>query len=243
MLEFRNRILKSLPQESLALIAEDLEEVALPVRKSLVEPTEKTQFVYFLEDGLASVVADTQNTGKQNENKQIEIGHIGFEGMSGFHLVLGVDRTPVRTFMQVAGRGLCLSAEHLTRAMGQDEKLKAHLLRYIQTYQLQLAYSALANARYTIPERLARWLLMCHDRLGNGPMRLTHEFLALMLGVRRSGVTNEIHILEGNKAIRATRATILILNRGKLEEMAGGIYGVPEIEYARLIEEVGTLEL
>ena len=202
----------------------------MPIRESLVEADSPTGHAYFIEDGLASVVASSPEEGEQ-----IEVGHIGFEGVSGFHLILGVNRTPTRTFMQVAGHGFRLPVDRLTAAMEEDRKLRAHLLRYIQTYHLQLAYSALANGRYTIPERLARWLLMCHDRLGDAPMRLTHEFLSLMLGVRRSGVTNEIHILEGMGAIKATRAFITILDREKLEDLAGGCYGMPEAEYERLM--------
>jgi len=109
------------------------------------------------------------------------------------------------------------------------------LLRYVHCSELQLAHSALANARYTMPQRLARWLLMCHDRLRDDDLSLTHEFLSLMLGVRRSGVTNEIHVLEGAHAIKASRGNIRIVDRQKLEEIAGGSYGIPEDEYERHI--------
>jgi hypothetical protein len=85
-------------------------------------------------------------------------------------------------------------------------------------------------------ERLARWLLMCHDRLDGEDLALTHEFLSLMLGVRRSGVTDQLHILEGRHAIKATRGNIRITDREKLEDIAGGCYGAPEAEYGRLIE-------
>jgi CRP-like cAMP-binding protein len=100
---------------------------------------------------------------------------------------------------------------------------------------LQLAHSALANARYNMPERLARWILMCHDRLQDDDLPLTHEFLGLMLGVRRSGVTDQIHILEGIRAIKATRGNIKVVDRPKLEDIAGGSYGVPEQEYEKHI--------
>ncbi|WP_348519705.1 Crp/Fnr family transcriptional regulator [Aureimonas sp. ME7] len=212
------------------------EKVELPVRHTLVEPNKVTDFAYFLESGLASIVA----ASRLDETTRIEVGHIGSEGMAGIHLLLGVDQTPNHTFMQVAGTGWRISSQHLHEAMEDDKPLRAHLLRYVQTYQLQLAYSALANGRYTIPVRLARWLLMCHDRLETDAMPLTHEFLGLMLGVRRSGVTNEIHVLEGEHAIRAIRATIVVRDRSKLIEIAGGAYGVPEAEYARLME--GALE-
>ena len=99
------------------------------------------------------------------------------------------------------------------------------LLRYVHSCQIELASSALANARYSMHERLARWLLMCHDRVDGNDLPLTHEFLALMLGVRRSGVTNELHIIEGLGAIKATRGNVRILNRPQLEAMAGGATG------------------
>ena len=108
-------------------------------------------------------------------------------------------------------------------------------LNYVHCCDIQLAQSALANGRYNMHERLARWLLMCHDRLAGHDLPRTHEFLALMLGVRRSGVTNELHVIEGLRAIRSTRANVRILNRERLEEIAGGSYGVPEKEYERLI--------
>jgi hypothetical protein len=93
----------------------------------------------------------------------------------------------------------------------------------------------MANGRYSMQQRLARWLLMCQDRLDRFDLPLTHEFLSLMLGVRRSGVTNELHILEGIHAIKATRGNVRVQNREKLEEIADGCYGLPEAEYERLI--------
>jgi len=99
----------------------------------------------------------------------------------------------------------------------------------------QLSQTALANGRYNLQERLARWLLMCNDRLHTDDMALTHEFLSLMLGVRRSGVTEAIHLLEGIHVIKATRGQVRIVNRARLLEIAGGCYGLPEAEYDRLI--------
>jgi CRP-like cAMP-binding protein len=100
---------------------------------------------------------------------------------------------------------------------------------------IQTSHSALANGRYTIQERLARWLLMCLDRMDGDDLPLTHEFLSLMLGVRRSGVTEALHVLEGVNIVKAGRGTIRVLNRERLEEIAGGCYGLPEAEYNKLI--------
>jgi CRP-like cAMP-binding protein len=119
--------------------------------------------------------------------------------------------------------------------MEASPSLKALLLRWVQVLMIQTAQSALANGRYTIQERLARWLLMCHDRLDGDDLPLTHEFLSLMLGVRRSGVTEALHVLEGVKIVRTSRGRIHILDREKLEEIAGDCYGLSEAEYAKLI--------
>jgi CRP-like cAMP-binding protein len=120
-------------------------------------------------------------------------------------------------------------------ALDTSPALKALLLRWVHVSMIQTAQSALANGRYTIQERLARWLLMCHDRMDGDDLPLTHEFLSLMLGVRRSGVTEALHVLEGVDIVKAGRGTIRVLNRERLEEIAGGCYGLPEAEYNKLI--------
>ncbi|MBB4477503.1 Crp/Fnr family transcriptional regulator [Rhizobium etli] len=223
-----NRLLRSLPEEAFGLIAPDLKACDLPAGRPLVEADKPIEHIYFIESGLASMVAVS------SDGNSIEVGQIGYEGISGYPVLLGTDRTPNRAFMEVAGRGLELSTSRFLSLQAHPE---AHLvfLRYIHTRELQLAQSALAAARYSMHKRLARWLLMCHDRLILDDMPLTHDFLALMLGVRRSGVTEHLHILEGMHAIRSTRGSVRILNRRILLEVAGASYGAPEAEYERLI--------
>ena len=150
-------------------------------------------------------------------------------------MILLIDQTPHQTFIQVAGSGLRMRAEDLEAAMGASPSLKVLLLRWVQALMIQTAQSALANGRYTIQERLARWLLMCHDRLDGDDLPLTHEFLSLMLGVRRSGVTEALHVLEGVRIVKTSRGRIHLLDRGRLEEIAGGCHGLAEAEYGRLI--------
>jgi CRP-like cAMP-binding protein len=227
--EVRNRLLKALPAELFMAIASQLKAVDLPLRYVLVEPDEATASVFFIETGLGSVVATSP------DDEVVEVGHLGFEGMSGAHLMLRTRRTPNKTFMQVAGSGLELSADALERFVQEHPPALDLFLRYVQSCELQLAHSALANARYSMPERLARWVLMCHDRLQQPDLPLTHEFLSLMLGVRRSGVTDQLHIIEGLGIIKATRGNIRILDRSGLEKLAGGCYGIPEREYERLV--------
>jgi CRP-like cAMP-binding protein len=225
----RNRLLKALPAEAYELLSPSLKHVELSLRYDLVEAFKPTTTVYFLESGLGSIVASSA------DNESTEVGHIGREGVSGTHLLLMSDRTPNKTFMQVAGEGLSIPASHFVSLVETHAFLRNYFLRYVQTAEIQLAQSALANARYSVNERLARWILMCHDRIDGDDLPLTHEFLALMLGTRRSGVTDQIHILEGAHVIKATRGHVHVINRAKLEDIAGGCYGIPEQEYDRLM--------
>lgn len=225
----QNRLLRALSPEAFSLFAPHFEFIDLPVKHTLVEADQTTSHVCFMESGLASIVATS------TDDEAVEVGHIGREGMTGEHVVLMADRTPTKTFIQVAGQGYLMPVEKLTSILLSNQGPLQTLLRYVHCNNLQLAHSALANARYSVYERLARWLLMVHDRADGDDLPLTHEFLSLMLGVRRSGVTDQIHLLEGIHAIKATRANIKILDREKLKAIADGCYGVPEYEYERLI--------
>jgi CRP-like cAMP-binding protein len=227
-----NQLISLLSSAARDEFAQRLEPVDLPVKFMLVHANELPEYVYFITTGLASVVANN------SDDEHIEVGHIGYEGMSATHLLHHVETTPSSTYMQIAGTGVRVPAAFLLDIVERDRHVRALFLRYVHCSELQLAYSALANARYTVNERLARWLLMCHDRTRQAEMRLTHEFLALMLGVRRSGVTVAIHALEGIKAIKASRGIIKVTNRQILLKMAGGSYGVPETEYQRLVAGV-----
>jgi CRP-like cAMP-binding protein len=215
--------------EDFARLTPRLEPVTLSLKQVLVEPNQPIEHVHFMEDGLASVVAISP------DNERLEVGHIGREGMTGEPVILLIDQTPHQTFIQVAGSGLRMRAEDLAAAMEASPSLKVLLLRWVQALMIQTAQSALANGRYTIQERLARWLLMCHDRLDGDDLPLTHEFLSLMLGVRRSGVTEALHVLEGVRIVKTSRGRIHLLDRGRLEEIAGGCHGLAEAEYGRLI--------
>ena len=224
-----NTLLKALPNDVFGRLSPCMRFVDLPLRHSLVDADKPTTEVCFIERGLGSIVASS------SDDEFIEVGHIGREGMSGTHLLLKVDRTPTKTFMQVAGQGIMVPSAKFLAVLEEQPPTRDFFLRYVHCCELQLAHSALANARYSVHERLARWLLMSHDRLDGDDLPLTHEFLAIMLGVRRSGVTDQIHILEGSGAIKATRGKIHIISRPKLEDVAAGSYGVPELEYQRLI--------
>jgi CRP-like cAMP-binding protein len=148
----------------------------------LAVKNKRVDHVYFPESGMASVVANGQQA--------IEIGIIGREGMTGPSVVMGnTDRVPHETYMQIAGHGQRIRADRLREAITTSSSLHQTLLAYVFSFMTQTTQTALANGRSKIEERLARWLLMARDRMDSDELPLTHEFLAIMLGVRRSGVT------------------------------------------------------
>jgi CRP-like cAMP-binding protein len=227
-LSIGNRILASLSAGDFARLQPHLEPVSLDTRQVLIEPNTAIAHIYFPEAGMASVTNNSSG-GK------IEVGVIGREGMVGLPIVLGIDQTPYEHFMQIAGHGWRIAVQDLEQAMAESSSLHRQLLRYAQASHVQVSETAFTNANSDVEARLARWLLMCHDRVDGGDIPLTHEFIAMMLGVRRPGVTVALHVLEGMQVIRAKRGVITVLDREKLEELAEDAYGLSEAEYTRLM--------
>jgi CRP-like cAMP-binding protein len=213
-----NHILSRLPAHDFGLLQPHLEAVDLPLRKQLAVRKKRIDHVYFIEAGFASVVAN--GSGK----RQIELGLIGREGISGLGVVMGNDRAPHDTFMQVGGSGKRMSAADLREVDQQSPALHRALLAYAHTFLIQTAQTALANGRSRIEERLARWLLMARDRLDSDDIPLTHEFLAIMLGTQRPGVTVALHALEREGLVAIKRRTVTILDRKALEGTCNGTY-------------------
>jgi CRP-like cAMP-binding protein len=234
----KNLLLRALSRDDYALIAADLEPVTLPLKAPLFNPHEVIDRVYFLEDGVASIVSD------QDDGRPVEIGIHGREGMSGTPIVLGADRSPHASMIQVGDApAQSIASERLLEACALSRSLHQLLLRYVHTLGVQTALTAAANATYDLPERCARWLIMCNDRLESDRIELTHEFLSMMLAVRRSGVTVTLHELQETGAIRASRGVITISDRSRLEEIAGDCYGQAEAEYRRLIAPFGGTQV
>jgi CRP-like cAMP-binding protein len=223
-----NRLLTSLSADDFASLQPYLEPVSLDARQVLIEPNTPIAHVYFPEAGMSSVT----NNGSGGK---IEVGVVGREGMVGLPIVLGIDQTPYEHFMQIGGHGWRIAVPDLERVMVQSSSLHRHLLRYAQASHVQVSETAFANANSDVEARLARWLLMCHDRVEGDDIPLTHEFISMMLGVRRPGVTVALHVLEGMQVVRAKRGLITVLDREKLEELADEAYGLSEAEYTRLM--------
>ena len=222
-----NQLLSSLKADDLALLRPGLQPVELPLMTVLEEASEPVKDVYFFQSGFASVV-----TG---EKVPIEIGLIGREGMSGLSIVMDDDRSVNRTFMQAGGTALSMSADRLRTALLDSPSLRTSLLRYAHAFSVQTSQTALVNGRAKLDARLARWLLMAHDRFDQNDFPFTHQFIAMMLGVRRAGVTDALHMLEGRGLIKARRGQITVVDRKGMEAVSDPSYGVPEAEYARLV--------
>ena len=225
----RNQLLAAMSAADFALLQPNLKPVAMALLRDMEQPNQRIETVYFMETGIASVVA------VQSDETRVEVGLIGREGMTGMAVVLGGNQSPHATYIQVAGEGQRITAKELRKAMSASQTLHSLLLKFVQVFMVQTAHTAIANARAHIDQRLARWILMAHDRTGDNTLPLTHEFLSLMLGVRRAGVTEALQSLKRQKLIENGRNKIVIRNRRGIERMAGAAYGTPEKEYRRLI--------
>ena len=225
----RNLLLAAMSATDFASLQPHLQPVPMALLKELERPNRRIETVFFMEAGIASVVA------VQPDESRVEVGLIGREGMSGIAVVLGSDQSPHSTYMQVPGKGQRITVNELRKAMNASQTLHSLLLKFAQAFMVQTAHTAIANARSKVDKRLARWILMAHDRTGDDTLPLTHEFLSLMLGVRRAGVTEALQSLKRQKLIDTGRNRIVVCDRKGLERLAQGTYGVSEKEYRRLI--------
>lgn len=224
----KNRLLLKLSEADFAVLQSRMERVELDLKTVVLRKGDVIDHVYFPEDCVISFIAKTENVNG------IEVGMAGFEGMSNMVIRPG-DRTSLTAVIQVAGSAWRVGALDFTQLLHSLPSLNEMNLRYKEATAIQFAYTALAHGSFTIEERLARWLLMSHDRSQRSTIPMVHEFLAMMLAVRRSGITTATHVLEGIGAIKAVRGALTILSRDKLLELAGESYGEPEAEYERLM--------
>ena len=228
-IEITNRLLLALSETDRTLLSSHLEPITLSVRQKLEQISEPVKYVYFIQEGLASMVAQVPS------GKTAEIGIVGRDGATGLSLAIGDSQSTFETFIQMEGSALRIGAADFDRVLEQSRSLRLLAMRYCKALWVQCAYTALANSVTRLEARLARWLLMVHDRIDGDRFELTHDFMAVMLAVRRPGVTVALHELEGKALIRSTRGTVTIRDREGLIEMADGAYTLPEREYERLL--------
>ena len=222
-----NRLLAALTPEDLDILRAQLEPVPLPHKQTLSHPGAPIEHVYFVEEGMVSLVQPLQGG-------MIEVAMIGKEGFVGVPVLLGTDTSPLEAMVQIPGSALRIEASAFREQMGRSTALSSVLLRSAQALQVQASVSAACNGRHPLLERLARWLLMARDRAPGDELPLGHEFLSMMLGVRRAGVTVALGTLKAAGLVRNTHGRVTIIDRHGLEAASCECYRIVTSEYERL---------
>jgi CRP-like cAMP-binding protein len=225
----RNRILSALPLSEYERLSRHLTEISLPLGQIIYPPEARIKYVYFVTSGVISLVANLKDGGT------VEVGVVGNEGMVGLSVVLGDDISPNLAIVQMAGVAMRMKADVLKEELKRDGQLRALLLRSTLVMIKQISQTAACNRSHTVSKRLARWLLMCHDRVAGDELGLTQEFISQMLGIRRSGVSEAAILLQTRDLISYSRGRISILNRKGLERFACECYGIVRVESDRLL--------
>jgi CRP-like cAMP-binding protein len=210
----RNKILAALSPDDFAILEPHLGSISLKSRQTLEAPNEPITHNYFIEHGLASIIATS-------DQKRLEVGMIGSDGVTGLAVIMGTDRSPHETVMLVPGNGLRIPSGEMRKAVQKSPSIHGALLNFAHALMNQTALSALYNGTANIEQRLIRWLLMAHDRLDGDEIPLTHEFLSKTLGVRRAGITAALNRLEHKGFIRLSRASVEIVDRHGLKYQCG----------------------
>lgn len=221
----KNRLLAAMPQQDLQRFFSKLHPVSLSLRQVLHEAGAPLEHVYFLEEGVASVLTNMA------DGSTIEVGMIGMEGMVGVAALLGGEISAQQVIVQVPGTALRMSAALCKAAFDQSEAIRRVTLRFAEAVMNLSAQTAACNRLHSIEQRCARWLLMAFDRTQSDTIPITHEFLASMLGVRRAGVTNTAGELQRSGLIRYQRGLITLVDRQGLEASACECY---RIDHERL---------
>jgi CRP-like cAMP-binding protein len=220
--------LAALPPAILAKIKPKLTHVALTLRQPLYAPEAAIDHVFFPELGMISLVANLA------DGLQAEVGIIGQEGMLGVSLLAGVDTPFSESMVQMAGAAYRMTANDFRIEIDANPAFRAILLRYNEALQAQVMQTAACNANHGLEQRLARWLLMAHDRADGDELRLTQEFLAMMLGVHRPSVTVTAGILQRAGLIRYAAGTVTVLDRASLEASACECHSAVRKRFAAL---------
>lgn len=215
-----NHVLAALPRPAYRRMLTGLEAIQLNYGQVLYEPEGRIHHVYFPVDSLVSLLTAVDKT------RTLEVGMVGNEGMVGMPMVLGIGVSAVRALVQGSGTAMRMTAARFLAEFRKSIPLQRALFRYTHLLMAQVSQTAACNRFHKSDARLARWLLMTSDRLHTGEFRLTHEFLAHMLGVRRVGVTHAAGVLERMKLIHYSRGNIIILDRKRLEAAACACYRI-----------------
>ena len=214
-----NRILQSIPDQEFRLLRSHLHSVEWTSHEVLYEPPQPLEFLHFPNDGLLSLVAVF--TG----GKTVEAGIVGKEGFVGLPAAIGLNRSPLREIVQIAGQGVRMQASVLRATLNSAPELRRKLETFAVLLGLQVAQTAACNRLHDVEQRLARWLLMAQDRASSEVLPITHDFLATMLGTDRPSVSLAAGLLQKRGVIEYARGSVRVQNRGELERSSCECYG------------------
>ena len=223
----QNQLLAALPEKVYKRLIPHLESVSLPFMEVLYESGEPITHVYFPNDGLISLLI------VMDDGTLREVALIGNEGMLGIAVILGMKATPTRALVVMPGSAMRMKAQALRDELKPGGALQSVLQRYTHALFTQVSQSAACIGSHQLKPRLARWLMMTHDRAAGDQLEMKHEFMAMMLSATRSMVTRAAGSLQNEKMIHYTRGHVTILDRGRLEATACKCYGVVKAEYTR----------
>lgn len=218
MLVFRNKLLQHLNAETIARL--ELRPVELERSREIEYPGQPIEHLFFLETGIGSMTTTFQ------DGSQVEVGMFGFESVMGASALIGTKRSLNRVYMQMEGRGHSCTTAIATREFLRREKFHDLVLRYVQAQLIQTSQSAGCNAKHEADQRMARWLLLCHDRAESDVLPLTHDFLADMLGTSRPTVSLTAHDLQERGLIEYKRGNIRLLDIPGLQQISCECYRV-----------------
>ncbi len=224
-----NGLLAALPTDDLARLRPRLQPVELPFDRTLYPADGAVEAVLFIESGMVSLLATLEG------GEQVEVGVVGREGLVGLPLVFGDDRSLVEARVQQEGTALRIGAATFRAAMDESAALRGLLKRYAQAFHAQVTLTAACNARHAIEQRLSRWLLIAHDRADGDEFPMTHEFISMMLGVRRPGVSLAAGVLQKAGLIHYARGRMAVTDRPGLEASSCECYHTARREFARLL--------
>lgn len=229
--ETGNRLLRALGRADYALIEPHLARVPFAIGDEVAVAGERIGWVCFPEAGIAGILDRTEG------DRRLAIGLVGSEGMVGWPLLLGEECWPHDVAMRAeACTAIRIAAPALLAAVEESASLRQTLLRFAHVFGVQVGQSVCSALIHPIDRRMARWILLYHDRVQGDDICLTHEEFRLMLGVRRSSITDALHKLESDRAVRGLRGRVIVRDRELLLALAGDTYGKPEAAYRRLID-------
>jgi CRP-like cAMP-binding protein len=224
----QNKILAALPSKEYNRLLPRLTQVSLHSGDTLYKTKDRIKHVYFVNGAVVSLVTHME------EGTSVEVGLVGNEGMVGLSIVMGDDISQNHAVVQIPDGAMRMETGEFRKELKRGGQLQSLLLRYSLVLLKQVSQTAACNRNHNLGERLARWLLLCHDRVEGDEIRLTQEFLAQMLGTRRSRVSEAAIILQSSGLIRYSRGIINILDRKALEEFVCECYQVVKAELNRL---------